>query len=70
MLFRSASVPRCAFFFALVTLPPIVVRYLQLPDANGWIPAFLTLCYIGFLLNMIRQEYHDILKNSAPRHGK
>jgi two-component system, sensor histidine kinase len=57
-----APVPRCAFFFILVTLPPIVVRTLQMPDASGWMPAFLTLCFIGFLVNMVRQEYSDILK--------
>jgi signal transduction histidine kinase/ActR/RegA family two-component response regulator len=57
-----APVPRVALFFTLITLPPIVVRYLQLPEASGWMPAFVTLCFTGFLVNMIRQEYHDILK--------
>ena len=57
-----AAIPRCAYIYVLVALPPVLVRYMQLPEANGWMPVMLTLFFMGYLLNMVRQEYQDIVR--------
>jgi len=57
-----APLPHCASLYILATLPPILIRYLQMPDSDSWMPATLTVCFMGYLLNLVRHEYRDIVK--------
>ncbi len=57
-----ASVPRCYFSYVVLTLTPIMVRFLQLSAPDGWILAGCTVIYAAFLLNTTRLHHGDMYK--------
>jgi two-component system, sensor histidine kinase len=55
-----AAVPICAYTFVTLTLVPLLVRYMQLPDDGSWAPVCVTVLFMAYLLNMARSENADL----------
>lgn len=55
-----ASVPICYRVYVVTTLLPLLVRYLTLPDFDGWTLALVTVTYALFMLNTAKLQHADL----------